>query len=190
MKGNISTKRGDTGKTGIVGGERVDKGDIRIECLGELDESNSSIGLLRSKLGADHDWEKGLRRIQTEMMNLMSHVATPSSFAEKPKTPLPIDSAKWLEDWMQAIEQSLPSATEYFLLPGGSEISALCHVCRTQVRRAERRLVNLNKIDPIEPSILEFVNRLSDLLFKLSRQEQQRSGVDEVRWRLFTGGKE
>ena len=91
---------------------------------------------------------------------------------------------------MQSIEESLASVTEYFLLPGGSEISALCHVCRTQVRRAERRLVKLNKVDPIEPSILVFVNRLSDLLFKLSRQEQQRSGVDEVRWRLFAGEKE
>ncbi len=190
MKGKISTKRGDTGTTGIVGGDRVDKDDIRIECLGELDEANSSLGLLRSKLGADHDWEEGLRRIQTELMNLMSHVATPSSFVEKPKTPLPKDSANWMEAWMQSIEQSLSSATEYFLLPGGSEISALCHVCRTQVRRAERRLVKLNRIDSIEPSILQFVNRLSDLLFKLSRQEQQRSGIDEVRWRLFAGEKE
>lgn len=185
VKGNISTKQGDKGTTGIVGGERVDKDDARIECLGSLDEANSSLGLLRSKLELDHDWEEGLRRIQTELMNSMSHVATPSSFADKPRIPLPVESASWVEDWMQSIEESLSSATEHFLLPGGNEISALCHVCRTQVRRAERRLVSLSKIDPVEPSILEFVNRLSDLLFKLSRQEMYRGGIDEIRWRPF-----
>jgi cob(I)alamin adenosyltransferase len=187
MKGNISTKAGDKGKTGIVGGSRVYKDDIRIECLGALDEANSSLGLLRSKLDESHDWEPGLRRIQTEMMNLMSHVATPSEFADKPRSPLPLDSANWMEAWMESIEETLPSATEYFLLPGGSELSALCHVCRTQVRRAERRLVTLDKEDAVEASILTFANRLSDLLFKLSRQEQHRSGTDEIRWRPFRG---
>ena len=86
---------------------------------------------------------------------------------------------------MQSIEETLPSTTEYFLLPGGSELSALCHVCRTQVRRAERRLVTLDKEDAVEMCILKFANRLSDLLFKLSRQEQSRSGMDEIRWRPF-----
>ncbi len=185
MKGNISTKAGDKGKTGIVGGERVDKDDIRIECLGELDEANSSLGLLRAKLSAEHPWEEGLRRIQTEMMNLMSHVATPSAVVKKPEVPLPVDSADWMEQWMAEIEETLPSTTEYFLLPGGSEVSALCHVCRTQARRAERRLVTLNRQDPVEPCILKFTNRLSDLLFKLSRQEQCANGGDEIRWRLF-----
>lgn len=190
MKGRISTKQGDAGKTGIVGGDRVDKDDARIECLGELDEANSTLGLLRSKLDAAHDWETPLRRIQTVMMNLMAHVATPSSTTVKPSVPLPVGEAEWMEEWMDAIETTLPSSTEYFLLPGGSEISALCHVCRTQVRRAERRLVTLNKLDPVEPCILAFVNRLSDLLFKLSRQEQHRSGTDEIRWRLFKGEKQ
>jgi len=190
MKGRISTKQGDKGTTGIVGGVRVDKDDIRIECLGELDEANSALGLLRSKLDADHDWETGLRRIQTVMMNLMAHVATPSSVSQKPNVPLPEGEPEWLEEWMDEIEATLPSTTEYFLLPGGSEVSALCHVCRTQTRRAERRLVTLNKLDYVEPCILTFVNRLSDLLFKLSRQEQQRSGIDEIRWRLFGGEKE
>jgi ATP:cob(I)alamin adenosyltransferase len=119
------------------------------------------------------------------MMNLMSHVATPSDFADKPRSPLPVDSAFWMEEWMQSIEETLPSTTEYFLLPGGSELSALCHVCRTQVRRAERRLVTLDKEDAVEMCILKFANRLSDLLFKLSRQEQSRSGMDEIRWRPF-----
>jgi ATP:cob(I)alamin adenosyltransferase len=185
MKGNISTKTGDKGTTGIGGGQRVDKDDIRIECLGELDEANSTIGLLRSKLDDQHDWEEGLQRIQTEMMNLMAFVATPSTSERKPQVPLPLDSAEWMETWLDKIEETLPSSTEYFLLPGGNEVAALCHVSRTQVRRAERRLITLNKLDLVEPCILKFVNRLSDLLFKLARQELERKGFKEERWRLF-----
>ncbi|MEM9157682.1 MAG: cob(I)yrinic acid a,c-diamide adenosyltransferase [Verrucomicrobiota bacterium] len=184
-KGNISTKAGDKGTTRIGGGSRVDKDNIRVECLGDLDEANSTIGYLRSKLPPEHSWDEGLARIQTEMMNLMSHVATPSN-AEKPSTaPLPTDTDKWMETWMEEIESALSSETVYFLLPGGNEISSLCHVSRTQIRRSERRLVSLNKEDPVDPSILRFVNRLSDLLFKLARQEMETSGLSEERWRLF-----
>lgn len=184
-KGNISTRAGDKGTTGIGGGERVDKDDARIEALGDLDEANSVIGVVRSLLPKDHDWEAGLQRIQTELMNLMGYVATPSTSERQPQIPLPEESATWMEGWMQAIEDSLPETTEYFLLPGGNAICANCHVARTVVRRAERRLVTLNKVDPVAPSILKFVNRLSDLLFKLSRQESDRSGLVEDRWRLF-----
>jgi cob(I)alamin adenosyltransferase len=86
---------------------------------------------------------------------------------------------------MQTIEDSLASETAYFLLPGGTEISALCHVVRTVVRRAERNLTLLNNADPLDPSILEFINRLSDLMFKLAREEIHRSGATEERWQLF-----
>ena len=184
-KGNISTRAGDKGKTGIGGGARVDKDDARIECLGDLDEANSSIGLLRSKLEAGHPWETGLRRIQTDMMNLMAHVATPSEISPRPQAPLPLESAIWMEGWMKEIEDRLASTTEYFLLPGGNEVCALCHMARTVTRRAERRLATLNKADPIDPSILQFINRLSDLLFKLSREETNKQGLTEERWRLF-----
>lgn len=185
MSGNISTRAGDKGKTGIGGGTRVDKDDARIECLGDLDEANSTLGLLRCKLEKDHPWEDGLKRIQTEMMNLMAHVATPSEIDPRPKAPLPSESSIWMEGWMKQIETDLSSVTEYFLLPGGNEVCALCHMARTISRRAERRLVTLNKIDLIDPSILQFINRLSDLLFKLSREESHKKGLTEDRWRLF-----
>lgn len=184
-KGVISTRAGDKGQTGVGGGGRVDKDDARIECLGDLDEANSYLGVVRSKLPASHDWEEGLRRIQTEMMNLMGHVATPSDSPRRPQIDLPTESTVWMEQWMQDIEDSLADTTEYFLLPGGNEIAAHCQVARTIVRRAERRLVTLNKADPVDPSILMFVNRLSDLMFKLARQELDRKGLNEERWRLF-----
>ncbi len=167
------------------GGGRVDKDDARIEALGDLDETNCAIGVLRSALPPEHDWEDGLRRIQTEMMNLMGHVATPSTAKRKPSAPLPDESSLWMEQWMSDIEESLEDVTEHFLLPGGNAISAQCHIVRTVARRAERRVVTLNKADPVEPSILMFVNRLSDLMFKLARQETHRKGLTEDRWRLF-----
>ena len=185
MAGNISTRAGDKGKTGIGGGTRVDKDDARIECLGDLDEANSALGLLRCKLPAAHPWEDGLKRIQTEMMNLMAHVATPSEIDPRPQSPLPTESSIWMEGWMKQIEDELESVTEYFLLPGGNEVCALCHMARTISRRAERRLITLHKIDPVDASILQFINRLSDLLFKLSREESHKQGLTEDRWRLF-----
>lgn len=184
-KGNISTRGGDKGRTAVGGGQRVYKDDARIEALGDLDEANSVIGLLRCKLTSEHDWERGLQRIQTELMNLMGHVATPSTAERRPSVPLPVESSVWLEQWMQEIEGELPSTTEFFILPGGSEVAALCHLARTVTRRAERRLVSLNKLDTLDPSILQFVNRLSDLFFKFSRQELHRQGLVEERWRLF-----
>ncbi|MDQ8203135.1 cob(I)yrinic acid a,c-diamide adenosyltransferase [Pelagicoccus sp. SDUM812003] len=181
----ISTRGGDKGRTGTGGPDRVFKDDPRIEALGDLDEANCVLGLLRSKLPPEHDWEAGLKRIQTEMMNLMGHVATPSNSPRQPSVPLPEESSLWLEQWMADIEEEMTDATEFFLLPGGNEVSALCHLARTTVRRAERRLVTLNQIDPVAPSILQFINRLSDLCFKLSRQELHRNGIVEDRWRLF-----
>lgn len=185
MKGNISTRAGDKGTTGVGGGGRVNKNNIRIHCLGDLDEANSFIGLLRTKLPKGHDWEEKLQEIQTELMNLMGHVATPSTSEKQPTIPLPEDASLRLEAWMTEIEESLASTTEYFLLPGGTEVAALTHVVRTVVRRAERNLVELNLEDPVAPSILQFINRLSDLMFKLSRQELHRTGATEDRWRLF-----
>ena len=190
MKGNISTRTGDKGSTIIGGGERVSKTNIRIHCLGDLDEANSFLGLLRTKLTEEHDWQKPLQEIQTELMNLMGHIATPSSAKQSSTTPLPEEGAERMEAWMKTIEESLESTTEYFLLPGGTDISALCHVVRTVIRRAERSLVQLHEEDPVDPSILIYVNRLSDLMFKLAREESHRSGVTEERWRLFQPNKD
>jgi len=184
-KGNISTRAGDKGKTSDFSGQRVSKSYIRIQCLGDLDEANSFLGLLRTKLPAQHPWEGGLREVSTELMNLMAHVATPSTAAKQPSVPLPEAGVKQLEQWMADIEASLSSATVNFLLPGGTEIAALCHVVRTVVRRAERELVALNEEDPVNPAVMQYINRLSDLMFKLARQEIDTQGAAEERWQLF-----
>jgi len=181
----IYTKKGDAGTTGLFGGQRVRKDDVRVECFGTLDEANSTLGLLRVKLGADHAWQPPLHRIQKDLMDMMSHLARPSNAKKINPNPLPADGAQFCEEWIDALETQMTSPSDYFLLPGGNEVSALCHVVRTQMRRGERRLVSLMAVDTVDPVIPAYVNRLSDLFFTLARAEMDKAGVAEEKWQLF-----
>ena len=183
----IYTRKGDKGTTGVFGGKREDKDSARIECNGALDEANSTLGLLRAKLGPEHEWQPQLHRIQKDLMDMMSHLARPSDSNKENPNPKPVDGADFCEQWMDELEANISSPSDYFLLPGGNEISALCHMCRTQIRRGERRLVTLMKEDPacVEDYIIAYVNRLSDLFFTLARAEMDKAGVAEEKWQLF-----
>ncbi|HEY4335768.1 MAG TPA: cob(I)yrinic acid a,c-diamide adenosyltransferase [Puia sp.] len=181
----IYTKKGDKGMTGLFGGKRVYKDDARVECVGTLDEVNSTIGLLRAKLGTEHPWQANLHRIQKDMMDMMSHLARPSDSKKENTNPRPVDGAEFCEQWIDELEGAMTSPSDYFLLPGGNEISGLCHVVRTQMRRGERLLVSLMKEDEVEDYILAYINRLSDLFFTLSRSEMDQAGVAEEKWQLF-----
>ncbi|MDO6745457.1 cob(I)yrinic acid a,c-diamide adenosyltransferase [Tenacibaculum soleae] len=183
----IYTRKGDKGSTGVFGGKREFKNSARIECIGTLDEVNSTIGLMRSKLGNDHEWQPNLHRIQKDMMNMMSHLARPSDSKKVNPNPEPKDGAEFCEQWLDEMEDSISSPSDYFLLPGGNEISALCHVCRTQVRRGERQLVTLMQEDPecVHDYIMSYVNRMSDLFFTMARAEMDKHGVAEEKWNLF-----
>jgi ATP:cob(I)alamin adenosyltransferase len=181
----IYTKKGDTGTTGLFGGSRVPKDDIRVECLGTLDEVNSSIGLLRVKLSAEHPWQPRLHTIQKDMMDMMSHLARPSDAKKVNTNPMPENGAADCEAWIDELEGAMTSPSDYFLLPGGNEISALCHLIRTQMRRGERRLVTLMRSDAVHPAIPAYINRLSDLFFTLARAEMDKAGVAEEKWQLF-----
>lgn len=183
----IYTRKGDKGTTGVFGGKREFKNSARIECIGTLDEVNSTIGLMRSKLGNDHEWQPNLHRIQKDMMNMMSHLARPSEAKKVNPNPEPKDGAYFCEVWMDEMEENISSPSDYFLLPGGNEISALCHVCRTQMRRGERQLVTLMQEDPtcVHDYIMSYVNRMSDLFFTMARAEMDKHGVAEEKWNLF-----
>ena len=181
----IYTKKGDKGTTGLFGGSRVSKDDVRIECISTLDEANSTIGLLRVKLGTGHEWQANLHKIQKDLMDMMSHLARPSDAKKENKNPMPVDGAAFCEEWIDALEAAMTSPSDYFLLPGGNEVSALCHVARTQMRRGERRLVSLIKTDEVNEAIPAYVNRLSDLFFTLARAEMDKAGVAEEKWQLF-----
>lgn len=181
----IYTKKGDKGTTGLFGGSRVSKDDVRVECMGTLDEANSTIGLLRVKLGNDHEWQSNLHKIQKDLMDMMSHLARPSDAKKENKNPMPEDGAEFCEIWIDTLESEMTSPSDYFLLPGGNEISALCHMARTQMRRGERRLVSLIKTDTVHEAIPAYINRLSDLFFTLARAEMDKAGVAEEKWQLF-----
>ena len=98
---------------------------------------------------------------------------------------MPADGAQQCEEWIDELEGQMQTASDYFLLPGGNEVSALCHVVRTQMRRGERRLVALMATDTVDPIIPAYINRLSDLFFTLARAEMDQAGVAEEKWQLF-----
>ena len=162
----IYTRSGDHGTTGIHGGERVEKDDVRIEANGALDELNAVVGLLRVKLGEGHEWQGMLKR-------------------EKNPNTLPEDLDRWCEGEIDRLNGGMRHPSTYFVLPGGTEVAALCHLARTVARRAERRLWTLNREDEVPGVILRFVNRLSDLLFTMARGEMDKQGTEEERWQEF-----
>ena len=155
----IYTRKGDKGTTGVFGGKRTAKNGARMECLGTLDEVNSTIGLLRSKLGSEHSWQKNLHRIQKDLMDMMSHLARPSDSKKENPNPRPIDGAEFCERWIDELEGAMISPSDYFLPPGGNEISALCHDCRHKKRRGERTLFRLADKEPdcVEESVSAYI---------------------------------
>lgn len=184
MVRRIYTGTGDDGTTAIHGGHRVPKDDVRIEANGCMDELNSVIGLIRSLIPDSHPWQKKLFRIQQDTMVVMSRIATPSSEREKNPNPLPDGMSKYCESWMDEMMGQLTD-NGYFLLPGGTPVSAQLHIARTIARRAERRLWSLNRKDKVEDEVLKFVNRLSDLFFVMARYEMQQQNWPEEKWQSF-----
>lgn len=181
----IYTRTGDEGMTGIHGGTRVPKDDIRIEANGCLDELNTLLGIVRSMLSETDEWQTKLCYIQRSLMVVMSHVATPSAIREQNPNELPQDLDKFCEEWMDEMMSQLED-NGYFILPGGTPLAAQLQHARAVARRAERRLWTLNRTDAVPEAILRFVNRLSDLLFVLARFEMQRQQWPEEKWMAFS----
>lgn len=181
----IYTRTGDKGQTGIHGGQRVDKDDIRIEANGCIDELNSMIGVVRSFLPPDHEWQESLFKIQTEIMVIMSHVATPSAIRNQNPNQLNEEMVLWIENYMDDLSNRMDTPSDCFILPGGSLVSAHLHMARTIARRCERRLWTLNRVDELPPILLQFVNRLSDLFFIMARFDMLQQHDSEERWKHF-----
>lgn len=181
----IYTRTGDEGMTGIHGGERVPKDDIRIEANGCLDELNTLFGVIRSMLPETDEWQEKLYFIQRNMMIVMSHVATPSAIRDRNPNELPQNLDKFCEDWM---DEMMPQIEDngYFILPGGTPLAAQLQYARAVARRAERRLWTLDRTDAVPREILRFINRLSDLLFVMARFEMQRQQWQEEKWLKFS----
>lgn len=180
----IYTKGGDKGRTGIHGGQRVEKDDIRIEANGCIDELNAVIGIVRSLLPQEHDYQETLHNIQRELMVVMSHVATPAAIRHENPNTLQQDLSTFCESEIDRLTDLLQE-NDYFVLPGGTPACAQLQFARTVARRAERRLWTLHRQDPVPEEILRFMNRLSDLFFTMSRYEIQQQNWPEERWQAF-----
>jgi cob(I)alamin adenosyltransferase len=181
----VYTKTGDKGSTGLVGGERVRKNHVRIEAYGDVDELNSSLGLVRCFNRDAMDTEKVriesmLHHIQQDLFNLGADLATPSDKRWPNMVRTQDDDVKRLETWIDDLNLSLPPLKE-FILPGGRRVSAFLHQARTQCRRAERRVLSLMETEPeMEFDAMKYLNRLSDFLFVLARFTEREQGSEEM----------
>jgi len=177
----IYTRTGDDGTTGLIGGTRVKKYNIRLESYGTIDELNSYMGYIRS-MQADKVVDNVLETIQNKLFVIGANLATEESITLiKKRLPCKKDDIELLEREMDRMNESLPELRN-FILPGGSQVSSVCHVARTVCRRAERRIVELADSHDVDDILIKYVNRLSDYLFVLSRYLNMAQKSPEILW--------
>lgn len=175
----IYTRGGDKGKTSLGSGKRVVKHDRRVAAYGTVDEANAVLGMVR--LHCEGAADQLLGRLQNELFDLGADLCTPEVEAEEhPSLRITPEQVQRLEGDIDQINQDLEPLTS-FILPGGTPAAAYLHLARTVTRRAEREITALAEDEPINPAALRYVNRLSDLLFVLARQQNQ-GGKADVLW--------
>jgi cob(I)alamin adenosyltransferase len=185
----IYTRTGDKGQTALVGGKRVPKESGRLEAYGTIDELNAIVGIVRTYLpnyraglGSDYDsYAETLRRIQNELFDVGSELATPPDFTYPQMHKMGAGEVKKLEAEMDAMEKEL-EPLKSFTLPGGGVLNAFLHQARTVCRRAERVCWLLKRKEDINDNLIVYVNRLSDHLFVQSRWVAKRLGEPEFLW--------
>jgi len=177
----IYTKTGDAGETSLFDNSRVSKADPRVDAYGEVDEVNAVLGAALSQ-GVDDDIASVLTAVQKDLFAVGARLADPSSrIAERvTKAAVTTEQIERLETTIDRLETELPPLRR-FILPGGSSAGALLHLARTVCRRAERRVVALGT-DSVEPGVIVYLNRLSDLLFVMARAVNHRAGIPETEW--------
>ena len=202
----VYTRTGDKGETGLVGGKRVPKDSPRIEAYGTIDELNSIAGLARvfneeritegdlpvhppaesraggrTQTGTHRLLDEVLRKIQDQLFDLGSELATPSDFTYEGMDHVGEKEVKRIEEIIDECQKEL-GPLKSFVLPGGGRIGAYLHQCRTVCRRAEREILRLSRVEEIGEWPLKYINRLSDLFFVLSRWVGKRLGEPEYLW--------
>ncbi len=175
----IYTKTGDDGTTGVQGGKRISKSNLRIKAYGAIDELNATIGLVLSKK-FDDDIEDLLRNIQKDLFVAGSDLSKPDLSDESNRiTNVMIE---FLEAKIDEFEKELEPLTN-FILPGGNHVASLIHYTRTITRRAEIQVVTLSKDEKINDYCIMYLNRLSDLLFVLGRLVNKRNKIPDIIWK-------
>ena len=177
----IYTKTGDGGETSLFDNSRVSKADPRVDAYGEVDEVNACLGAAVAA-GVDSDIAAVLTTIQKDLFAVGARLADPSSrIAERvTKAAVTAQQIELLEATIDRLEAEL-TPLRRFILPGGSPAGALLHLARTVSRRAERRVVGLGA-DAVEPGVIVYLNRLSDLLFVMARAVNHRAAIPETEW--------
>lgn len=170
----IYTRTGDDGSTGLGDGERTGKDSLRVEAFGSVDELNSTLGMVVS-FEQDQAIKDLLLSIQHHLFDLGGELSMPGF------TLLPEGRVEQLEKILDHYNKDLPALKE-FILPGGGPAAATCHLARTICRRAERRVVKLSRTESVNLQAIQYLNRLSDLLFVLSRVMARADGIGEILW--------
>lgn len=177
----IYTKTGDQGTTALFGGKRVSKADLRIDAYGTVDELNSWMGMVR-----DQEVNKGRKEILVAIQNnlfVMGSMLAAEPGNTKIKIPVLKESGiEQLEKEIDAMDSSLPPM-RFFVLPGGHTSVSGCHITRTVCRRAERLVIALHQVEPVDLLVIKYLNRLSDYLFVLARKMAHELKIDETPWK-------
>jgi cob(I)alamin adenosyltransferase len=181
----VYTRQGDKGQTRLAGGQRVDKDSPRIEAYGTVDELNAVLGIAAETIARDGQLaalRAQIVRVQNELFDLGGELATLAADRHPKQALVSAADVERLEREMDAANEQLPELRS-FILPGGGLVSAQLHQARTVCRRAERRLISLQREDPQREETIAYLNRLSDWLFVMGRRAAVESGQGEVLWR-------
>jgi cob(I)alamin adenosyltransferase len=170
----IVTRTGDDGTTGLADGSRVAKDSLRIEALGDIDELNSTLGLLLAQ-DLPRSLVEPLRKIQNDLFNLGGELSMPE------RTLLEATAVEDLDEQVEELNADLPPLKE-FILPGGGMASSVCHLARAICRRSERHVVALSRSESVSPLAIQYLNRLSDLLFIMCRVIMREQRKTEELW--------
>jgi cob(I)alamin adenosyltransferase len=174
----LYTKRGDDGSTGLFGGLRVTKCDLRVVAYGEVDETNAAIGLAIAECHSS-ELQEWLLRIQADLFVVGAELATPEG--RPPTMCVAKEQVVRLERWIDDLADRL-APLKTFILPGGCEFAARLHLARGVCRRAERAVVALAEKQSVARSVVVYLNRLSDLLFAFAREANRAAGCDDIPW--------
>lgn len=179
----IYTKTGDKGQTSLMDGTRVPKSHIRVETYGTIDELNSTLGVVLAHVSSSKlVVRKEIRKIQNDLFEIGSLLSNPSTNYDLPTTSYFDARIKKFEELMDKLTEQLPILTN-FILPGGGKAGAQLHVARTIARRVERRVIELSQKEKVDGSIIRYFNRLSDLLFTMSRYVNFKEKKKETVWK-------
>lgn len=182
MKSSLYTGTGDSGTTSLVGGQRISKTAIRLEAYGTVDEFSSFLGVVLSSAECPADIKTQMLGIQNHLFDAGCYLATAVEDGSAPSCKA-IDSGaiQTIETYIDLLDARTPKIRA-FVLPGGSEIAAHCHVARTVCRRAERRILELASEEYVAPNLIKWFNRLSDYLFIVARYLNHITGIEEITW--------